>query len=64
LIRKKSIRVAETVLKDITNMFIERGPWNWNVLVIAAVNRRHKFPLRERDPDKLMKRLADVTANR
>jgi hypothetical protein len=63
LIRKRSIRVAETMLKDITGTFIERGPWDWNVLVIAAENHRHKFLLKDKNPDGLMKRLAELIAN-
>jgi hypothetical protein len=63
LIRRRRIRVAETPLKDITNTFIERGPWDWNVLVIAAQSNRHKFLLRDKNPDRLMKRLAELIAS-
>lgn len=63
IIRKKKTLPAETELKDVTSASIEKGPWNWNVLVIATRDQRHKFLLREENPDVLMRQINELIAS-
>lgn len=62
IIRRRGILAAETPLKDITSVSVEKGPWNWNVLVIAAGDQRHKFLFREESPDALIERINKLIA--
>lgn len=64
IFRKRGAVAAETQLKDITSMSVERGPWNWNVLVVAARDQRHRFIFREGSPDVLMRRINGLMANK
>jgi hypothetical protein len=49
-------------LEDITNVSTEKGPWDWNVLVIAAKDRRHKFMFRGEHPEVLMGKISETIA--
>lgn len=64
VIRKKNALAAEIPLKDVASTSIEKGPWNWTVLVIDASNRRHRFLFRLESPDELIKRISELLAGR
>jgi len=51
-------------LEEITNVSIEKCPWNWNVLVIAAKDRRHKFMFEGEHPEVLMDKIREIIAGR
>jgi hypothetical protein len=38
-------------LAEISSISIERGPWNWNVLIVVSGDRTHRFIIREGDPE-------------
>ena len=61
-IRKRGALAAEIALKDITNATIEKGPWGWNVLVIVAGGKGHRFLFRAESPDMLIQRIGDLMA--
>ena len=63
VIRRRVIGAAEIPLKDITSTSIEKGPWNWIVLVVAASDQRHRFLFREEGPDVLIKRISELMAD-
>jgi|GEM_PF-4848889 len=62
MLKKKGYATAETPLEDITKVSIEKGPWNWNVLVIAAKDRRHKFVFEGEHPEALMDKIREIIA--
>jgi hypothetical protein len=62
ILKKKGYVTAETPLEDITNAFIEKGPWDWNVLVIAARDRRHRFMFAGEHPEVLMAKISETIA--
>jgi hypothetical protein len=64
IVKKKGYVAAETPLREITNVSIEKGPWNWNVLVIAAKDRRHRFMFRVEHPEVLMGKISEIIAAR
>lgn len=63
-IRKRKALAVEVPLKDITSTSIEKGPWDWTVLVIDANKQRHRFLFRIESPDALMKRISELMALR
>lgn len=63
LIRRRVSLDAEILLKDITNTSVEKGPWNWIVLVVAASGQKHRFLFRDKSPDVLVKRISQLMAN-
>lgn len=63
LIRKRVSLDVEILLKDITSTAVEKGPWNWIVLVVAAGNQKHRFLFRDESPDVLAKRIGELMAS-
>ena len=62
ILKKKGYVTAETPLEDITNVSLEKGPWDWNVLVIASKDGRHKFMFRGEHPEVLMGKISEIIA--
>jgi hypothetical protein len=61
-LKKKGYVTAETPLKNITNASVERGPFDWNVLIIATKDRRHRFVFGGEHPEVLMGKLSEIIA--
>lgn len=62
--RKKAYITVETPLNDVTDVSVEKGPWNWNVLVIATKDKNHRFMFREEHPEVLMGRISEILTKR
>ena len=62
MLKKKGYVTGETPLKDITNVSLEKGPFEWNVLVICSKDMRHKFMFRGEHPEVMMGKISDVIA--
>lgn len=62
--RKKPYVEVETPLKDITNVSVEKGPWNWNVLVVAIRDKKHRFMFSGEHPEVLMDRISAMLTRR
>jgi Bacterial PH domain len=62
MLKKKENVTAETPLKDITKASLEKGPFDWNVLVIDAKGRRHKFMFSGGHPEVIMGKISEVLA--
>jgi hypothetical protein len=62
VIRKRIGLDAEISLEEITSTSVEKGPWNWIVLVVAATNQRHRFLFKNKNPDVLAKRISELMA--
>jgi len=63
VIKKRDVLAAEIPLKDIRSASIEKGPWDWTVLVIATNDRRHRFLFRAESPEALAERIRELTAS-
>jgi hypothetical protein len=61
--KRRGVLAAETPLKDITSMSVEKGPWNWVVLVIAAGNQSNRFLFRAESPEALIRRINGLIAD-
>jgi len=59
-IRKRGAIATEVPLRNVTGASIEKGPWDWTVLVIVAGGQKHRFLFRARSPDDLIKRLGEL----
>jgi len=57
---RKNNLVADIPLKVITSASIEKGPWDWTVLVIVAGGQKHRFLFRAKNPDELIKRVGEL----
>ena len=62
VIRKRDVLAAEIPLKDISSATVEKGPWDWTVLVIVARGQKHRFLFRVESPDVLVKRISELMA--
>jgi len=60
VVKKKAYITAETPLRDITNASVEKGPFDWNVLVIDAKDRKHKFMFRGGHPEAIVGKIGEV----
>ena len=61
-IRRRELLSAEIPLKDISSTSVEKGPWNWTVLVVVASGQRHRFLFAADSPDVLVKRISELMA--
>jgi hypothetical protein len=59
-IRKRDILGVEVPLRDITSTSIERGPWAWTVLIIAANGQKHRFLFSTTSPESLVRRISEL----
>jgi len=59
-IRKKAVLAAEIPLSEITSVSVEKGPWDWTVLIIDVSEHKHRFLFRTKSPDELIKRISEL----
>lgn len=59
-LKKKAYVAFEAPLKDVTNVSVEKGPWNWNVLVIAIKDKKHRLMFGGERPEVIMDKISAV----
>jgi len=63
-IRRRDVLTVEIPWNEMTSVSIEKGPWNWSLLVIAVRDRRHKFVFRVGSPETLMERIKEFATSK
>ena len=62
VISRRDVLAAEIPLRDVTSASVEKGPWDWTVLVIVAGGQKYRFLFRVESPDVLIKRISELIA--